>query len=1119
MSRKKGSTDHSRRQVTSEEHFRSLLQNHPLPAFIIDISGKDPTGYTFLAANEAAASLYGYSEKEFRGMKLTRLRPAEDLERFRRELDKTGPEAPVFRTSAPHRHLKRDGSIIYVDVHANRIEYEGLSARLVMVSDVTEKVLAEQQLAESEERHRLLTERSHIGIALLQDGRLVFSNSRLGQIFDSSPEDLTGIDFMEFIHPDDRDLLTENIRLRMEGGGPESYIIRAIDRSGNDKLLEIIGSRISWDGRPAILGAVLDVTSREEVQNRLKLFSAAIEEAAEGVQLVDLDGKIIYSNRAVEKIYGFTPDEFLGRHVNELNVDPEFAGKHILPAIMESGHWAGELEVRHKDGHQFPVALATSMVFGDENKPLAMVGVIRDITEQRLYQEKLEVREAQYRAMFESQSDAVMIFSRDCQIADVNPAACEMYGYTREEMLDKNCRDLITPAYQHLFEEAQQVVARGQQFHGESVEIRKSGIPFPTDVRIAPFLYDGEPHALVVARDMTFIKDTQQALKRSEEVLSAIFDNVRAGIMVIDPKEHEVVNINTKAAEMIGLPKGDVVGRKCHEFVCPREEGKCPITDLNEEVNSSERELVRADGSRIPILKTVVSVDLLGKPMLVESFVDISDLKAVEGELRARDDAIRSSISGFALADLDGRLTYVNPSFVEMWGYEREDEIMGRSVLEFWTSSEEAARILRALEKAGRWSGEMTALRKDGSTFPVQLAANMTLDDNGQPQMMIGSFIDVTRRKRFEEALRQSEQLFRTIFQTSPDAVSINRMTDGVYMEINDGFAALTGYTPDDVVGETPVSLGVWIDPARLKDLGRFLSEKGRVSNFEASFRLKDGRVRAGLLSAHVITMDGKPHVVSVTRDIEDLKQAENYLKQTLADLEEKNRELESFVYTAAHDLRTPIISVLGFVDLLKRELADGLEKEQSYMLGRIGANVQHFDNLLRDLLDYSQTGIAEGKRDSVDVKVLVEQILAEERAHKMDPRPSVSIQDDLPRVEMQSTRAYQVLRNLVSNSLKFGKEDRPLEIEVGRATGFDGRVPHGHAMFFVRDNGIGIEKKYQDAIFGLFTRPRKSTTEGTGVGLAIVKRIVEGEGGVIHLDSARGRGATFYFSLPVAKS
>jgi PAS domain S-box-containing protein len=122
----------------------------------------------------------------------------------------------------------------------------------------------------------------------------------------------------------------------------------------------------------------------------LKLFSAALEEAPDGIQIVDMKGKVIYSNKAVKDIYGFSPDELMGMHVNDMNADPEFAGRVILPGIRNKGRWEGELTVKHKTGREFPIWLTTSLVRGEKGEPLAMVGVIRDMTGRRRQEEERE---------------------------------------------------------------------------------------------------------------------------------------------------------------------------------------------------------------------------------------------------------------------------------------------------------------------------------------------------------------------------------------------------------------------------------------------------------------------------------------------------------------------------------------------------------------------------------------------------------------------------------------------------------------------------------------------------------------------------------------------------------
>ncbi len=131
------------------------------------------------------------------------------------------------------------------------------------------------------------------------------------------------------------------------------------------------------------------ISQKKRQEDSLRLFSETVKNAPDGVQIVDMDGKIIYSNKAVEKIFGFTNDELIGKNVGEMNVDPEIAGKVILPGILETGRWTGELIVRHKDGHKFPIWLKTSIVKDETGIPIAMVGIIRDITERKKVEKAL----------------------------------------------------------------------------------------------------------------------------------------------------------------------------------------------------------------------------------------------------------------------------------------------------------------------------------------------------------------------------------------------------------------------------------------------------------------------------------------------------------------------------------------------------------------------------------------------------------------------------------------------------------------------------------------------------------------------------------------------------------
>jgi len=203
-----------------------------------------------------------------------------------------------------------------------------------------------------------------------------------------------------------------------------------------------------WDEQDNYLGhicIVKDITERKQTEEKLRLFFTAVEEAPDGVQITDLSGKIIYSNKAVQKIYGFSPQEYYGRHVSEMNVDAEFAGKVILPAIRKKGGWAGELLVKHKDGSAFPIRLTTSLIKGSKGEPIAMVGIVRDITERKHSEEALRELNARLHTLIHEIPDMVFFTDTAGKYLLANKATERFMGLSQEELIGRTNQGLLPP--------------------------------------------------------------------------------------------------------------------------------------------------------------------------------------------------------------------------------------------------------------------------------------------------------------------------------------------------------------------------------------------------------------------------------------------------------------------------------------------------------------------------------------------------------------------------------------------------------------------------------------------------------------------------------------------------
>jgi light-regulated signal transduction histidine kinase (bacteriophytochrome) len=272
------------------------------------------------------------------------------------------------------------------------------------------------------------------------------------------------------------------------------------------------------------------------------------------------------------------------------------------------------------------------------------------------------------------------------------------------------------------------------------------------------------------------------------------------------------------------------------------------------------------------------------------------------------------------------------------------------------------------------------------------------------------------------------------------------------------------------------------------------------------------------LLSCALIELDGVPAVVWSWRDVTDLRRARDALQELNASLERRvaertrelegaNREMESFSYTISHDLRAPVRAMASFAQLLRTRHAAALPADAAKLLLRVEENARHMSRLIADLLEFSRAGRAALEPAEVDMAALAGQV-AEELAAGASPRPEIRI-GTLPVARGDASLLRQVWSNLIGNAVKFSRHAGAPRIEIG------GRLAGGAAEYHVADNGVGVDAEYADKLFGGVQRLH-STDEfaGSGVGLAIVQRIVEKHGGSVSAESA-GRGATFRFSLP----
>ncbi|SPP99646.1 putative Histidine kinase [Candidatus Sulfobium mesophilum] len=372
----------------SEERFRSLF-NLASDCILLMDAGSDQL--LISDCNVAACVMNGYTRDELIGMPIAAL---SDEESRKKVPDLAGQIISGKACTFEVGHLRKDGSVFPVEVSAQLIHLSGRPYILAIDRDITRRKLAETMVRDSEQRYKNLVELTTDIIYISdENGNRSFMNEAAIEVLGYQKEEVIGKPFINLVHPDDRErTLQKWLEIKEKGidvfNFENRYITKkgkAIDLLHNVKVVrnengEIIGTQ----------GIARDITQRKKTEENLALFSKAVEETMDGVLITDLNGYIVYSNRSIKEIYGYSAEELFGRHVNETNVDSFFAGEEIIPSIRKSGRWNGELVIRHKDGMEFPVWLTASVIKDNMGNPLAMVVVVRDITERRQAEEELK---------------------------------------------------------------------------------------------------------------------------------------------------------------------------------------------------------------------------------------------------------------------------------------------------------------------------------------------------------------------------------------------------------------------------------------------------------------------------------------------------------------------------------------------------------------------------------------------------------------------------------------------------------------------------------------------------------------------------------------------------------
>lgn len=474
--------------------------------------------------------------------------------------------------------------------------------------------------------------------------------------------------------------------------------------------------------------------------------------------------------------------------------------------------------------------------------------------------------------------------------------------------------------------------------------------------------------------------------------------------------------------------------------------------------------------------------------------------------------------------DDKGRFLFVSPSYCQLFGME-EHELLGRKFMPLVHQDDRAvtaASVKSLVNYPHKSYHEQRAKTAIGWRW-LAWSNKAIINKKGKVTAIFAVGRDVTEQKMAEQDLKESEIKFQKAFRNSPNLMLISRIRDGLVYDINYRFANLLGLSHEKIVGRKSTQLGLLKSIDR-SHLTKMLLKDGRIEDLELSYFKIGEKKLEGMFSAEIFELNAEKCMVSSFYDLSELKAAqaelekyrfhlEGLVKQRTERILEINEELDRFARSVSHDLKAPLRAMQGFAMALLEDYSKDIHEDGILYIKRICNAGSQMETLINDLLEYSRLSSLDVKLAPVDTEETIKKAIKNLNHEIEEKKVNIVLDYPLPSVVAHSPVLVQIFTNLISNAIKFTQKDKKIKIQIfSRESG-------NNVEICVKDNGIGIDKIYQERIFNVFERLHGiESYPGTGIGLTIVKKGLERIGGQIQIKSKPGQGSTFKVILPAAE-
>lgn len=937
-------------------------------------------------------------------------------------------------------------------------------------------------------------------------------------------------------------------------------------------------NRLVFAGRSACLAAITDVTEQLQAETAVRQSEARMRQVLENMPVLldafDENGNILVWNEECERVTGYSADEIVGNpKAMEMLYPDSVYRQQMIDAWIEQGdyyrNW--EWDLVSKDGTVQTVAWSNvSGLFPIPGWTSWGIGV--DVSDRKQAYEALQRREHYFKALTENSSDLVVLLDAQGNFLYCTPSSERVLGYTLIDVVGRSATEFVLLEDVPIVLQTLQNAVEAPQVSMPLVKYRvwhKDGSVRVFEAVTTSLLDDPIVQGVVVnCRDVSDRHKTEEELRQSELRFQRLAANVPGVIYRYLQRadgSDAITYINSGCRELCEL-EPETVEQDVQLIWALFDLDDLASLQASIAQSTATLEPCQWEGRIVTPSGQLKWIRGLARPERQANgdtiwdglAVDISDRKRHEAEYQQMAEAWRRSEErfrslnlcapiGIYMTDSDGNGTWANPRLGTIAGC-NENELLGSGWAQLIHPEDQREAI-------GRWQAYHTSIRphsqryypftheyrlqrRDSSVRWVRSTSAPLFDDAGILLGRVGAVEDITNRKLAEEAIQrlnatleeqnrnlealvqQRTEELRTFINALPDAVFVIENPTMRILFSNQTHSSINGFSPDTIRGKTIFECFPPDQAAEFVEHNRSVFESGTVLHLQQTYSGVNGILHLDTYKIPLKRPDGQVYaLIGTSRNVTELVEARQALMARTIQLEATNRELDSFSYSVSHDLRAPLRHISGFVKALRDELEhsdDGsaavenhtspLTPTVSRYLQIIADSSKKMGLLIDGLLMLSRMGRRPMQTRPVDLTGLVKTAI-DLTSHNPETVANTKFTvGSLPTVIGDATLLQQVFTNLVENALKFSRDRHPVQIEIGS-------LPNG--AIFVRDNGVGFDMRYVNQLFGAFQRLHSEQEfEGTGVGLAIVQRIIHRHNGRIWAESSVGEGATFYFTL-----